>query len=164
VKTVYRILIAVVVPVLAAVLQMAAATALAIGPARPDILLTTIVCCAMQLDLPAAAAVGVWGGLLMATVVGVNFGSFLVSRSIAGVVGGWLGAQPIASATIAAVFATFAATFLCEGAYYLMAPAHRGLWWIERVALEAVYNMLLSVPISLALSKAGLRLKSADGY
>jgi hypothetical protein len=160
----YRYLLAAVVLTLAAVLQMTTAWSLAIGPARPDILLTAIICVSLLVELPAAAAAGLWGGLLMATLVGVNYGSFLVSRSMTGAVCGRLAEQPLRENLLIAPIITFAATFVCEGAYYAMAPSHRGVWWIERVALEALYNLVLSVPLTLLLRKAGLKRAAAGAF
>jgi rod shape-determining protein MreD len=143
----------------AAVLQMTIAYSLSIGPARPDILLTTLICAGLMLGMTASSAAGVWAGILIATMVGVNFGSFLVSRATVGLLTGYLAEQGLREEIAVPPLATLVATVLCEGIYYLMAPAHRGIWWAERVALEAVYNAVLSVPITLLLRRMGLKAK-----
>ena len=141
----------------AAVLQMTLASALSLGPARPDILLTTLVCAGLLWDLPLGSAAGIWAGILMATIVGVNYGSFLVSRTIAGTATGWLAERGLREEIAIPPMVAFAATVICESIYYAMAPAHRGIWWAEHVILEAAYNAALAGPIWLILRRIGLR-------
>ncbi len=120
--TFVRLLIVTAFLAFAAVLQMTASFSVAIGPARPDFVLTTLCCASVLVNYESGAAAGVWAGQLMAAVVGVNYGSFLVSRALTGAFCGWLNQRFLRDDFLVPPLVTFGATFVCEGIYFLMAP------------------------------------------
>ncbi len=150
--------------IVAAVLQMTLVQSLAIGASRPDFIVVVLACTAVRTSFVAGAGLGVWSGALMAAITGVNYGSFLASRALTGVLCGLFGEAVEQGDAIIPALTAFAATWTCEGIYYLMSPAHRGLWWLEHIALESVYNAVLAIPISALLGRFGMQRRRASPF
>jgi rod shape-determining protein MreD len=147
----------------AAVLQMTCAYDLSIGPARPDFILTTIACLAAFEEETTGAVFGAWGGLLMGSVMGgLTFGSYLISRTVAGAVCGLFGDRTLNSRTVVGILAAFLGTLCGECLFYVMAPTHRVLQWAERVLLECLYDALLAAPLTLLLRRVLLAAPRPD--
>ncbi len=144
--------------IIAAVMQMVFTNPIHIGPARPDFILAALAASSIALNITGGAFAGLWAGMLMTAVTNVNYGSFLVSRALAGTFCGWASQWiPIQTWPIGVPVLSFVTTIGSETIYYLMAPTHRGLWWIEHMTLEALYNAVLSLIFAAIMLLTGLR-------
>jgi cell shape-determining protein MreD len=134
--------------------------------ARPDLLLIVAVCVGVLLGPVSGVFAGFGAGLMMAVLAGINYGSFFVSRVITGTLSGWLQGTVIRDSILVPPLTVFFATFLCEGLYFLMAPdLHHLRWWVRMVFGEALFNMVLSLPVYFGLRALGYGLdEDALGY
>jgi rod shape-determining protein MreD len=134
-------------------LQAGLSSRIEILHARPDFVLTTLVCICILVGSLYGTAISVWAGFLTAVLAGINYGSVLVSRLITGALCGSLQQLVIQDVIVIPPIVVFLATWLAEGLYFLMAPnLHDLRWWLKMVLGESLYNAALAVPIY-----AGLR-------
>jgi rod shape-determining protein MreD len=135
---------------LATIAQAAYSARIALGAARPDLLLIAVVCCAVLTSSTLGLAAGLCGGILMASMTGVDYGTFIASRMAAG----WIGAAvPRAlrrDSLITPVAAMAAATAAVQVICYAMAPGSLRYWAITSLG-ELIYNVALALPVFLVL-------------
>jgi len=144
-------------------LQAGVSNRIAVFHARPDFVLTTLVCSSILIGSLYGTVLSVWGGFLTAVLAGYNYGSVMVSRLITGTLSGALQQHINQDNYIIPPIVVFLATWLTEGLYFLMAPNLHGLrWWGKMVVGESVYNAILSVPIYIGLR--ALKFGAESGY
>ncbi len=148
----------------AALLQGRLSHSLALFGAQPDFVLTTLACGAILAGGARGAWLGFWAGLLTAALASQTPGSFLVSRTLAGALAGWLQGSVIPRSPVAPPLAALAATLAAEGVYVLAAPTHHLRAWATAVGGETIYNVLLSFPLYALLRRLGVGQAADDPF
>jgi rod shape-determining protein MreD len=124
--------------------------------AQPDFLLTILLCAALLSDAATGCVVGFAGGLLTASLTGQIVGTLLVTRTAAGFLAGSLTTRVFETNTLIVmlgVFVTSLATFLLQT---LVAPQQIGLaLWLQETLGGAVWNAVISLPVSILLRRSG---------
>lgn len=151
-----RFFILLVLVLLAAVLQAGFSEDVTIGRAHPDFVLVVAACGGVLTGPVRATFTGLWAGLLTAILSDVNYGSLLVSRTVMGILAGWLHHHVIRDSIVVPPLVALAATAVAEIIYFLMAPSHGITIWLRSVGGEALYNMALSFPIYFGLRAIGM--------
>ena len=155
---------------LAAILQGRAAHALSIWGAQPDFPLIVLACGANLIGGESGAVLGLFAGLLTASLVGLDYGSYLTSRTLAGAVAGWLKRLMIRDSVITPFLVVLATTIVAESVFVLMAPAHSlhtwplTLRWIHSVLGGLVYNIVLAYPLYIGLRKYRIGQAPSDPF
>ncbi len=123
---------------------------------QPDFLLTILLCASLLSDAATGAVLGFAGGLLSASLIGQTVGTLLVSRTLAGYLAGLFTARVFEATTIVVmlgVLVTSIAAFLLQT---LAAPPRIALMpWLLTTIGGALWNALLSVPITSILRRSG---------
>ena len=133
--------------VVAASLQAIVAVHIALKFARPDFLLIAIVCAALLTSTTGGIITGFVGGLFMSVLTGINYGTFLLTRVIAGWTAGLVG-KSLHVGSLATVFvAVVAATFTTQVLAFVLAPASAPRDWGLNLLGEMAYNALLIAPV-----------------
>lgn len=140
----------------AAIVQAGFSEDITIGRAHPDFILVFALCGGVLTGPVRATFAGLWAGLLTAILCDVNFGSLLASRTLAGILAGWLHHHVIRNSVVVPPLVALAGTLAAECIYYLMAPSHDLRIWLRSVGGEALYNMALSFPIYFGLRAIGM--------
>jgi rod shape-determining protein MreD len=150
---------------LASWLQAALSTRIEVFHARPDFVLTTLVCICILVGTTHGTLLSVWAGFLTAVLAGYNYGSVLVSRLIIGTLSGTLQQHLIQDNIIIPPVTIFLATWLSETIYFLMAPNLHSLhWWSHMVLGESIYNAILSIPIYFGLRLLNYGAEAEQGF
>jgi rod shape-determining protein MreD len=133
--------------------------------ARPDFVLTTLVCICILVGTTHGTLLSVWAGFLTAVLAGYNYGSVLISRLITGALSGALQQHIIQDNLIIPMVTVFLATWFSEGLYFLMAPNLHSLhWWLHMVLGESLYNAVLAVPIYFGLRALNYGAEAEHGF
>lgn len=138
----------------AAILQGRVAHAVSIRGAQPDLPLIVLSGSAVLVGSVRGTLLGFWAGLLAAASAPAAYGSFFVSRILAGAFAGSLGSTLIRDNLFVPPLVTLATTLLTEFTCLLMAPGlalHHTHSWLTQVGGELIYNTLLALPIYLLL-------------
>ncbi|MDR3710054.1 MAG: hypothetical protein P4L33_17300 [Capsulimonadaceae bacterium] len=134
----------------AAVLQADVSVRIAVGPARPDFLLLTVVCIGLLTSTVFSLASGLLAGIVMAALAGINYGTFIASRIAAG----WVSAQVARTISreslLAPLTAMAAATVASRVVTFLMAPGSLRDWAVTSAG-ELLYNVALVLPAYMLL-------------
>lgn len=163
-SAVRQTVLAVLLLLLAGVLQGRVAHSMAIGSAQPDFVLVTLACAATLIGGTSGWGLGLWAGLLTAALVPQTLGSFLVSRAAGGAVAGALAGSVIQRSLVVPPLAALAATATAEIIYVLMAPTHHLRAWAAAAGGETLYNMVWAVPVFLLMRRVGIGRKSDDPF
>ncbi len=138
---------------------------------KPDFILVYALIFAQFSPLASAASVGFAAGLLTASLAGPvasggpiarsiavtasgGFGSFIVSRTIACSVVGWLEERVYREHILSSVAIAFAGTLGAECLFFIFDPQRHATVWVRHLAYETVLNTLLSVPTYLLIYMA----------
>ncbi|MCW3059930.1 MAG: hypothetical protein JWQ02_1751 [Capsulimonas sp.] len=149
------------------VLQGRVAHAIEFRGAHPDLPLIVLACGATLLGGARGTAVGLWSGLLTASIAGVNYGSLLASRTIAGAFAGNLQRSMLRDSIIVPPLIVFSTTVVAEFIYAVMAPnawLHHWRLWMRQTGGEVAYNMVLSYPIYFLLRRIRIGHKVEDPF
>lgn len=137
-------------------LQSAWASRMAPWGGGPDFPLTLALCAALLSDAQTGAIAGFACGWVSAALSGETVGTFLVSRTLAGWTAGGVTARLYRGNVFVVVAGVWAASLMASLIYALSAPPRGGFWdWGRGVLVGAVWNALLSLPISFALRRVG---------
>ena len=139
---------------LAVLLQARMASSITVWLARPDFVTVTIVCLALLTGFRRATIGGLCGGFLFAALCGANFGSFMVSRSVAGGLLGKLPRSVQRDNAYVPTIAVFIGTIVAEVVYFIMSPASPVGWWTKMLLAQAVYNTIITLPVYWLLQRA----------
>jgi len=135
--------------------------ALSIGGVGPDLVLTFIICVGVIAGPETGAATGLLCGIFEAGQLGSEgLGALLVSRLVAGLGAGYLGARVFSANIIAPLLCAAVATLMAEGAYFLMSPYPLFGAWLRDVLLEAVYNGVAALAVHRGLAWVLARLRT----
>jgi len=135
--------------------------ALSIGGVCPDLALTFIICAGVIAGPETGAATGLLCGVIQAGQLGSEgLGALLVSRMVAGLGAGYLGARVFSANAIAPLLCAAVATLMAEAAYFLMAPYPLFRAWLQGVLQEALYNGVAALAMHRALAWVLKRVRS----
>lgn len=124
--------------------------------AQPDFLLTVLLCAALLSDAATGSILGFAGGLLSASLVGQTVGTLLVTRTIAGFLAGRFTARVFEANTLVVVLGVLVTSLAAYLLQTLVAPPKVGLTpWLQATLGGALWNALLSVPITSILRRSG---------
>lgn len=132
---------------LAVIVQGAFASHLTIHLARPDFVTVTIVSLGVLTGFGQGVASGLWGGFLLGALCGGNFGSFMVSRALAGGLMGSLPKDIHRENLLVPLAATLVSTLATEIVYFVMAPVSPVGWWAKITLCQMLYNLVIAIPI-----------------
>jgi cell shape-determining protein MreD len=140
---------------IAAGLQSAFAARLTLFGGQPDFVLTLTLSAALLSDAAVGCLVGMAGGMVAAATVGQTVGTFLVSRIIAGYCAGTLTSR-LYRGNIGVIFlGVLATTTIAEVAYVLSAPGGSLRIWAQSVAVSALMNAVIALPLTALLRRCG---------
>jgi rod shape-determining protein MreD len=122
---------------------------------HPDLILTLALSAALLSDAGVGCIAGMAGGLVTAAVVGQTVGTYLVSRTLAAFVAGWLTNRLSRGNIGVVVLGVFLTSVLAEVVYGLAAPRLTLRHWVEATLIGAAMNAALALPVSLLLRRCG---------
>lgn len=132
----------------AALLQAALAQRVHIGFARPDLLTVTLAGAALVTGgFGRSVAGGLWAGFLMASLFGGNFGSYMVSRCLAGAAVASIPKHVHRDSILLPIASVIGATLIAEAVYFVMAPLRPIGWWLKITLAQTGYNAVLAAPV-----------------
>src|SRR5579883_1807411 len=140
----------------AAILQAGFGNDVSVMKAKPDLILVVAACGGVLTGPVRATLTGLWAGILTASLSPVNYGSILVSRTLMGILAGWLHHHVIRDSIIVPPLVVLVGTVTAEVIYFLMAPTHNIHAWAKLLGGEILYNMALSFPIYFGLRAIGM--------
>lgn len=154
-STIARILFGLLL-LLCAALQGAFAYRMSLWGGQPDFVLTLLLVAALLSDATLGCYVGFAGGLVTAALSGETVGTYLVSRTVAGCAAGAFTSR-LFRGNLAVVFlVVLLASLIAEAVYGLAAPPQGAVsGWLKGVALGAVWNAFLSLPLTYLLRRCG---------
>lgn len=137
-------------------LQSVLAIRLTVWGGSPDFLLTLALCAALVSDAQTGALAGFVCGWMMAALTGETLGTFLISRTLAGWAAGTATTRFFRGNVFVVLAGVFVASLIAELIYAFSAPPRGGFWeWGRGVLIEAVWNALLSLPLTWLLRRTG---------
>jgi cell shape-determining protein MreD len=140
---------------LASAAQSVFASRLLFFGGQPDFVLTLVLVASLLSDAAAGSLLGFAGGLITAANVGTTVGTFLVSRTIAAYCAGLMTTR-LYRGNIGVIFlGVLATTCIAEVIYILAAPRGSFVVWVQGIAVGAVMNALIALPISFVLRRCG---------
>jgi hypothetical protein len=122
---------------------------------HPDLLMTLALSAALLSDAGVGCLVGMASGLVTAAVVGQTVGTYLVSRTLAGFVAGWLTNRLYRGNIGVVVLGVFVTSVLAEVTYGLAAPRLTLRHWVQATLIGAAMNAVLALPATLLLRRCG---------
>jgi rod shape-determining protein MreD len=155
VNAVARAALAALLLLLAAGFQGTLAPRLFAAGGQPDLVLAAALTLSLLSGPTAGALLGFAAGLLGAALSGETVGTLLVSRTLAGFVGGAFGARLLRPAAPAVALGVFAATLAGEAVYILAAPRVGAARWAAAAVVGAAWNVLLALPTMVLLRRLG---------
>lgn len=122
-----------------------------IGGVAPDLFLIVAISLGINLGWADGALLGMALGFVQATLHGADFGSYLVSRCLAGALAGYL--QPAISRDnlFAPSLCVLGVSFAAETMFFLMAPRPFADWLVATVTLCA-YNAVIASTLYIPLT------------
>lgn len=138
-----------------AILEGTLSPRIAIWGAQPDLPLIAVCCLSLLSGRSAGAALGFAAGLLTGALAdSTHLGSFIVSRTLAGFVAGWLPRLFRPQLLGACFLATLGCTFLAHLAYLLGSPETDLGSWVKLALMRSLYNAVLATPLYLVLLRS----------
>jgi LytS/YehU family sensor histidine kinase len=110
---------------------------------------------ALLSDAGVGCLTGMASGLMTAAVVGQTVGTYLVSRTLAGFMAGWMTNRLYRGNIGVVVLGVFLTSVLAEVAYGLAAPRLSLHHWVQTTLIGAVMNAALALPVTLLLRRCG---------
>ena len=132
---------------------------LVIKGARPDFLLVVLIAVSLTQDPLTGAVLGFLAGLIHGSIVGINIGSFIVSRTIIGFAAGSVTIRLFSENPVVPVLAAGGLTFVGEALFLLANPAPDMLASLNIVLFKSLYNSLLTLIVYWFLRWLELRRK-----
>ena len=148
---------------LATIAQASYAARIALGFARPDLILIAIVCCGVLTSSTLGLAAGLCGGILTASMTGIDYGTFIASRIAAGWIGAAIPCALHGDSLVTPLAATAAATVAAQIICFAMAPGSLRYWALTSIG-ELIYNIVLVLPIFIVLRALITPRRGQDRY
>jgi hypothetical protein len=141
---------------------------MAIRSAQPDLPLIVLTCGATLVGGAYAPCLGLFAGYLcVALTPTISFGSYLVSRTVAGAAAGGLTRSVIRDSVWTPPIVVTLGTAVAEIVFALMAPSawlHHFRRYLMTAGGEVVYNAALSYPVYVLLRRLGIGFRPEDPY
>lgn len=118
---------------------------------QPDFLLALALCVALFTDAPTGAAAGFVSGLMTAAVTGQTMGTYLVTRTIAAALVGWLRKRFVRAGVLITLLGVGAGSIVAGTLYGLSNPRIGLAHWASLTFVGALFNMLVAVPVAVVL-------------
>ena len=118
---------------------------------RPDLVLVVLVAFALASEPEFGATLGFIAGLGHSAVVGASMGSFIVTRTITGVLAGLVNTRLFRDNPIVPTVAAVWLTAVCEGLFLLANPRPYLMSAVKVVLGECILNALLTLLLCLVL-------------
>ena len=118
---------------------------LSLWGARPDLVLVVLIAFALAADPGFGAILGFAAGLVHGSVTGFSLGSFLVTRTIVGFLGGSVTTRLFSDNPAVPVLSAVWLTAVCEGLFLLANPRPNLILVGRVVAGECILNALLTL-------------------
>ena len=131
---------------LGAALQGAIAPRMGIFIARPDFLLIFLSVMCLHCTTAGATVLGFFAGLMMGAPAGANLGAYIISRSVAGFVDGWIGVIGFQPNLFWAAVNTAIVTVVAQLLLMFLAPQQGITAFLAATIASAVYNGVLAIP------------------
>lgn len=128
-------------------LHAAFASSLCYRDWRPNLALTGLFLAALFAGPNAGAVMGFCTGLMEASFVCDDVGSFIVTRTLAGFAVGALEDRIYRDNIFVALVIVLQGTLLVHGCFFLVAPQPHALLYATRAAEECLYNGALAIPL-----------------
>jgi rod shape-determining protein MreD len=123
---------------------------------QPDFILTLALVAALLSDAVLGCYVGFAAGLATAALAGETVGTYLVSRTIAGCVAGGLTSRLFRGNLGVVFLVVLLASLVAQALYGLAAPPQGHIaGWLKGAALGAVWNAVISLPLTYLLRLCG---------
>lgn len=122
---------------------------------QPDLPLTLALVAGLLSDATIGGIAGLGAGLMTAALVGQTVGTFLVSRTLAGFVGGMTTRRLYRGNVFVVVPGVLLLSLLAEATYLLAAPRIGIGHGLRSALLGAVWNAGLAAPILYLLRRCG---------
>jgi len=112
---------------------------------KPDLILVVLIAYSLAADAVVGAALGFVAGLIHGSVVGMGLGSFIATRTITGFLGGLVTTRLFGENPMVPVLSAAWLTLVCEALFFLVNPRVGLLLFLRLVAVECVYNAVLTL-------------------
>jgi len=130
------------------ILDMALGGRLTIRGVRPDITLAALVPLALAVRAGPAAGFGLLAGVLEGSFVSLAFGSYAVSRTLAGWVVGLLEERLCRDNIVVTMLAGIFGSIIEDTAFFIFAPQPDPGFYIQAALARAAYAACLVVPFA----------------
>ncbi|MHB9037040.1 MAG: rod shape-determining protein MreD [Armatimonadota bacterium] len=127
--------------------------------AKPDLVLVVLIIYALAADPDFGAVLGFIAGLIHGSVVGLNLGSFIVTRTITGFLAGLVHRRLFSENPIVPMFSAVWLTLVCEGMFLLANPKPDFAHVFRTLLGECIYNALFALLLYLFLRHLDTRHK-----
>jgi hypothetical protein len=134
-------------------LQQALSGRMGIWSAHPDFFLVALASGALFASRAQAALLGFFCGLLHGALAGANLSHYVVSRTVAGFLGGWIRSTSLETNAWLAFGMGFLVTVASRLLFMFLAPPPQLLPFLQATILAAAYNGLLVLPVYLLFRK-----------
>lgn len=132
-------------------LQAIFSTRLSFFGGQPDFLLALALCAALLTDAPTGAAAGFLSGLMTAAVTGQTMGTYLVTRTVAAALVGWLRKRFVKAGVFITLLGVGAGSVLAGVLYGLSNPRIGLSHWVSLTFVGALFNMIVALPVAFLL-------------
>jgi rod shape-determining protein MreD len=133
--------------------QASLAPRLAIAQVAPDFVLIVLGSVSILSSRRAGTVSGFFGGLIEGGLAGANLTQYVISRSLAGFLTGWLTAWEFEATVIVAFFAVVACTLEAQLLLLFLAPPTRIFAFLLATIGSAIYNGVLAMPLFALLKR-----------
>ncbi|MHB8635700.1 MAG: hypothetical protein ACYC96_04420 [Fimbriimonadaceae bacterium] len=137
----------------AAVLQQALAFRLAVFGARPDFMLVALAVLGMFASRSGGMVLGFVDGLVVGAMSGANLQHYVASRTLTGLLIGWVSSAEVPRTIPAAAIAAAGVTVVAQLTLMFLAPPHSITPFLTDTIRGAVYNGVLAIPVYALLKK-----------
>ena len=138
---------------LAGGLQASLAPRLGLGQVAPNFVVIVLGSVAILSSRRAGTVSGFFAGLIEGGLAGANLTQYVISRSVAGFLSGWLTAWEFDATVVVAFFAVAACTLEAQLLLMFMAPPPRILAFLLATIGSAIYNGVLAMPLFALLKR-----------
>jgi LytS/YehU family sensor histidine kinase len=122
---------------------------------QPDFVLTLALVAALLTDAAVGSLLGLFAGLVSASLVGQAVGTFLVSRTIAGFIAGSFTERLYGKNWGVMLLGVFVGSVVADLLNGLATPRISLLHWLQSALVGGTMNALLAIPLSLILQRCG---------
>jgi rod shape-determining protein MreD len=118
---------------------------------QPDFLLALALCGALLTDAPTGAAAGFVSGLMTAAITGQTMGTYLVTRTVAAALVGWLRKRFVRAGVLITLLGVGAGSIVASVLYGLSNPRIGMGNWLSLTFVGALFNILVALPVAILL-------------